>query len=311
MKKISNILIYLAVGLLSFIFFMYLFFPYSVLKENIAVQISKATGLSVQIEDLGPKVFIGLSAEDIKVGMGSESAGTVNIKELNLSVSFLSLFLGKVAASAEVLDENKGSLDLDIDFGIFDLISGNVIPSHVIVVSQQFSFGKLVELFLKVYAQDPGTNPFVKPLLEKINVVGSLNSDIDISINTSDVSQSVGDLLLNLKGMIINFDPKMEIPAQQFETAIIKAKSQGGTLTFDPSSRFQTKDLDLSLTGKVIEKRKIEQSVLDLEIQVQLFGKLKESFGVIINAVSGGSSEGKLSIRVSGPVVPGPQVRIL
>ena len=47
----------------SFTLFLYLTFPYEVLKEAVAAQISKATGYNVQIGDMSVALPLGIKGE--------------------------------------------------------------------------------------------------------------------------------------------------------------------------------------------------------------------------------------------------------
>lgn len=208
------------------------------------------------------------------------------------------------------MDSSQGNLDVDIGFGIFDLIGGSQVPSSISVLADKFNFGNFVELALKSEAAKPETSPFIRPVLEKISVTGKLNAKVDFSLNSSDFSRSTGTINISLADAIVDFDPSMQIPSQRFESAVIKGSSQSGSFTFDPTSQLKTKDLDLAITGKLIEKTKIEQSLVDMEIKIQLFKELKNTFGVILNAVAGKDIDGKLNLKISGPVIPGPDFRI-
>lgn len=309
MKKYSKIIIYLLAGLFSFIFFLYLSFPYNILKETIASQMSSALGISVSIKDLGPRMFIGLKAEGVK--LADKTAKEIEFKTISAKVSLLSLLLANLSVNLSLEDSSGGNADIDVGFGLLGLIGGNYVPSSFSMQSQKFVVGNLAELGLKMQASNPGTSPFIKPILEKIEISSKLNSSIDFSINTSDFSQSSGELNISFVDTIVTFDPGMQIPSQKFTSAVIKASSKGGSLTFDPSSKFKTDDIDIALVGKVIEKSKIEQSVLDMEIRIELFKELKNTFGVILNAVAGKEIEGKLSVKISGPLIPGPEIKIL
>ncbi len=69
--------------------------------------------------------------------------------------------------------------------------------------------------------------------------------------------------------------------------------------------------MDVALTGKIIEKTKIEQSILDLQVNMQFFQELRNQFGFVLNAIAGKETDGKLLIKISGPLVPSPEVKIL
>ncbi len=310
MKKISKILIYVIVGILSFGLFLFLSFPYNILKETLSIQITQTTGLTLNIKDLGPSLPFGLHAEGIEIRSGANDK-TVELKRLKAKINMLNLLIGRIKVDVAINDATNGELDLGLGFGIFDLLSKNFIPSSVTMNSDKFTFGNFIELALKARATNPNTNPFIKPILEKITVTGKLNAQMDFSLNTSDFSRSNGTMNISLMDASIDFDPSMQIPTQKFESAVIKANSQGGTFSFDPASRIKTKDLDIALVGKILEKSKVEQSILDMEIRVQLFKELKNTFGVVVNAIAGKDADGNLNIKISGPVIPGPDIKIL
>ncbi len=311
MNKIWRILLYIVIAVGGFGFFLYLAFPYKILKESIAIELSNMTGVSVTIDDLSPRFLLGLEANGVKLNVpgGTE----VEFQEVSGSVSLLRLLLGNIHASVDVVDKTEGTLDLTLDFGIFDLMSGTIpFPSALSLEAEKFTFGNIAELILKLETSRPTMSPFIKPLLEKLGVRGKLNAGVDFDFDTSDFTKSKGSIALTLIDATLEFDPGMQIPSQRFENAVFKATSQNGTLGIDPSSRFKTKDIDVALTGKVAQKSKVEQSVLDLNINLQLSAELTKQFSAALSVVLGKAEpEGRISIRVSGPLLQGPEVKVL
>ncbi len=314
MKKLSNFLIYFFVGIVSFVFFLYLSFPYNVLKETIASELSNATGLAVTIKDLGPRPLVGLSAEGIKIS--SRHGKDLEIRKVNASLSLLSLLMFKVKANVDILDTSNGTMELGVSFGIFDLIGGNAIPNTIVVDADKLSFGSFAELALQLQSaqmmqSNPGTAMLLKPVLEGISVNGKLNAKIDFQLDASDFSRSKGTLAISLVDAGLDFSPGMPIPSQKFDSAVINASSQGGTLSLDAKSRLKTRDMDIALSGKIMQKAKIEQSILDIDVNMQFFQELKSQFGIVLNAVAGKETDGRLVLKISGPVLPSPEFKIL
>lgn len=310
MKNLKNSIIYIVVGVLSFIFFLYLSFPYNVLKETIAVKLSEATGLAVSINDMGPRLLLGLKASDVRIS--SSSGKDVELSKVSAGLSLMYLLIGRIKVVMEVVDKTNGYIEIGAGFGILSLLtSKEPLPSSLTISAEKFDFGTLVEQMLKAKASSPSTSVLLKPILEKITVVGKLDSKIDMSFDSSDFSRSSGSVLMSLDNALIEFDPNMQIPGQKFKTALIKANSQNGTFQFDPSSGFKSDDITIALTGKIMEKTKVEQSIFDLEISIEMLKNLKDQFGIVLNAVVGKETDGKVKIKVAGPLVPGPEVKFL
>jgi type II secretion system protein N len=311
MKKFTRLFVYLAIGLASLIFFLYLSFPYDVLKESIAVQASAETGLSVSIEKIGPRFLLGLKAQNVRIA--SPKGDEIELKEVNVGISLLNLLLGKIKVELEFVDKSGGLLDLSAKLGILSLVMSKgemVLPSSIYVEAEKFNFGKFAEFSLKLLAASPSTSILLKPVLEKIGIDGKLNAKVDLSLDNSDFSRSTGSSLISLVDTTVEFDPSMQVPVQRFENAQIKFDLQSGQIAFDQSSRFKTSDIDVTIGGKIAQKGKVELSILDVSINVQLFKELKGQFGMVLDAIANKPTDGKLVIKISG-LLPAPQVKIL
>ncbi|MBI2601525.1 MAG: type II secretion system protein GspN [Deltaproteobacteria bacterium] len=311
MKNFTRWAIYIIVGLVGFITFLYFSFPYDVLKESIAVETTNATGMAVSIGDLGPSFPLGIEIENTK--LGTSEGNEIQIPYASVQVSVLPLLWAHIDVDVEIEDRSQGTLDLSLGLSLFDLLKGSrmILPSSVEIEADKFLFGDLAEFGVKMFAASPGTSLFLKPILEKMGIDGKLKAEVDLSLNVSDFSLSTGTVSFDLKDTVVQFDESMQIPSQKFETAILKASLQNGTATIDKNSRFRTKDLDIAFEGKVLQKTKIEQSVLDISVNLQLFQELRKQFGFALNAISGKETEGKLLIKISGPISPAPKIDLL
>lgn len=311
MKKMSRTLMYILVGVFSFIFFLYLSFPYNVLKETLSAKIASSANVSVAIDDLSSKLPLGLKAE--KIIVFSPSGGKqFTLKAIKMNVSLLSLLIGRVTVDATILDEQKGNLNLSITFKIFDLIAGNAMPKSLDMRSKNFQFGDIVSFFLAVKANAEGTNALLKPLLSKVDISGKLNSDISLSLDADDFSQSKGDVMIAFAETSILFDKSLQLPDQQFEKSMIKTSVSGGNITFDKDSAIKSKDLELLITGKVTQKAKIDKSIWDLMIAINLGGPLKDQIGFMVDTMANRTnSDGKFKVKITGTLAPQLQINLL
>lgn len=302
MKKIIRISSLVFIGIASFLFFVYVSFPYSILKETIAVNVVKNTGISVSIKELGPSFFLGIKAKDIT--LSSLSSSKFTLKEVDVSLSLLSLFVGKIAVDITVRDSKNGFLELYSAIGVFDLLAMQslLLPSSVDLKANKFEIGKLANFGIKVWIDSGGVNPLLKPVLEKIVFSGRLNSNLDLSLSSQDFTKSSGSVTFKIVGASVEFDKKMGVPDQIFSKANVTVNLRGGNIEIDRSSGFRSPGLDMKISGKIKQNPKILKSNADLKIQVNLYKKLKDELGSFIPMLFSDASEDELKLKISGPL---------
>lgn len=302
-RRFGQVLVLTGLFLVSFVLFVFLTFPYEVLKESLAAGISQSTGYVVQIGDMGPRLFpIGLKAEDIRVETQSGSA-TMKLKSLRVGVGLLPLVLGKVGVEVTAI-QDQGKLEASADFGVFDLLGHKAVPRRITLAAKAFPLDDLVTFALGVAGNSPTANPMVAPLLTAIGFSGQLTGNADFNLDAKNPTQSTGqaDLSLNKANLKLSH-PSLGLPDQVFKKALIKAKVENGAVVIDKNSGFVSDELDLALNGKVTLKAQPSASLLDLKIQIKLDKGLKDKFGFLIDAVTGSAtSEGQLTMQLRGPM---------
>jgi len=307
MKKVLNVLSYIGLFFLSFALFLFITFPYEVLKESLAAELSQQSGMQIRIGEMSAKLPLGIRAQDIKVESANGSS-QLQLKRLSANLSIFSLFLGKVRAEADVeagmTAANTGSMEISLDFGIIDLIQGQPVPKHVAFSAKSFPIEQAVSFALGMAANSPGANPMVAPLLSALGVSGALNGKIELDLDSKNPTQSAGVMDINLAKAVLKLShPSLGLPDQEFKKALIKAKVENGTLVLDKASGFFADEIELATEGKVTLKPVPTNSVLDLKVALKLNKGLKEKFGFIIDAVVGNStSDGQLTMQVRGPM---------
>lgn len=312
MKRVWKLISYLVLGLVSFTFFFYLTFPYEVLKETIVLNASEATGLNVHIGELGPSFPLGVKSESVRIG--SSTGNKVQLSKVNISISTFALLLGNLSLHVDLEDAKKGTFELNVGISIFDLLKGQypVWPKSIYLEARAFLFGEIVDFVLKNQSESPDVNPLVKPLLESVDVDGQLNADVDLSIDSSDLTKSSGTAEIRLtKTVLKSLNDNLPLPDQIFSKALIKAKLDKGALFVDKSSGFVSQDLNIGIGGKIIQKPQLDKSDLDFNIPIKLGPPLQEQLGIILDAVAQRQTKGELEIKVTGALDPGPHISFL
>ena len=309
MKKFGKLIAYIVLAVSSFIFFLYLTFPYEVLKETAILKASEATGLSLEIEELGPSFPLGFKGKEIKV---ASTDYQLRFKSAVVSLSFLSFFIGKARVDLSLEDSKNGHLDCEVALSLFDIIQGVYLPSNIYMESRKFLFGQLVDFALNQQAQSPGVNLMVKPWLESVDVDGQLDADIDLSIDSKDLKSSEGTAVVKLQNTVLkSLNPNLPIPDQVFSKALIESKLQNGVFTISKKSGFISQDLSIDLSGKVTQKPQLMRSLIDFNLKIVLAAPLQEQFGIIFDALAQRETKGKVNIKIQGPLTPQPNVTFL
>ena len=224
-KKISKLLL-IVTFVFSFLFFLYLTFPYNVVKELIASEVSKQAGMNLVVGKLEPNLPIGLSVTDVEVSTKNGS-GAFSLKEVDVSLNILSLFLGKVGATVSVLAKQEGTLDVLVSLGLGQVFNQDFTPSIVELDAQNFPIDGLADFGVATAAKNSAQNPLVGDFIKMLRLGGELNGVVDLDIEPTDLSQSSGKLNLDLKkGFFFLDDKNLNIA----KTKLCKSKNLQQTL---------------------------------------------------------------------------------
>ena len=246
--------------------------------------------------------------------IGSSTGNKVQLSKVNISISTFALLLGNLSLHVDLEDAKKGTFELNVGISIFDLLKGQypVWPKSIYLEARAFLFGEIVDFVLKNQSESPDVNPLVKPLLESVDVDGRLNADVDLSIDSSDLTKSSGTAEIRLtKTVLKSLNDNLPLPDQIFSKALIKAKLDKGALFVDKSSGFVSQDLNIGIGGKIIQKPQLDKSDLDFNIPIKLGPPLQEQLGIILDAVAQRQTKGELEIKVTGALDPGPHISFL
>ncbi len=301
-KVVLQVAALVALFLVSFVLFLFLTFPYEVLKESLAAEISQNTGLIVRIGDMSADFPLGMTAEKVKVESPTGTS-SMSFKSLSVDVSVLKFFLGKVSVALSAT-EGAGELELGADFGILDLIANQPVPKRFRFESKNFPLDDLVGFALNSAANSPTANPMVAPLISAIGVSALLNGKADFALDAKSPAQSTGEMEISLSKAILKLShPSLGLPDQEFRSAKIGAKVEAGDVVFAKNSGFISDELELLTEGKIKLNQQPLNSTLDMKVVFRLNKGLKEKFGFLVDAMTGSAtSEGQLTMQLRGPM---------
>jgi len=302
MKTWIKFTLLVSLFLASFVLFVFMTFPYEVLKESLSAEISQNTGYTVRIGKLSSNFPIGLQASNIKID-SPQSDTTLTLSTFDVDVSLLPIFMGKVGAEV-TLTSGKGIIELGGNLGILDLINGITVPSRVTFFAKNFPIDQVVSFALAIAANGPDANPMVAPLISAIGFSGNLNGNMDFKLDGKNPTLSTGAADFKLSQAQLKLShPSLGLPDQDLTKAHVVARVEAGAMIVDPVSGFVSDELELLTEGKILLKPDLFASMMDMKIVFKLDKTMKEKFGFVIDAVTGNATnEGRLTMQVRGPV---------
>lgn len=304
MKKIANYTFYCILGILSFLFFLYLSFPYQALKESVLSKASNAFGSRIEAADLSPSFPLGILLSEIKVYNPGVSG--IELKKAEISVNPFYLFLGKISINQEFEDQRQGKLEVSTKIRLLDLIDllsdKNIFPTEMHVTSNMFNVGDFINFFIEKKIQDKNINLLLVPVLESITVKGKINSKINLQFDSADLSHSQGSMEIDFIQSGINFDDSMALTNQVFKKSKLKAKLTDGLLQIDRSSKLQSDQMVIAVKGSLKQKESVKKSVLDFNLSVELKDVFKTQLSFMLNIIAGRTTNGKLQVIIHGPI---------
>ena len=280
-KRWIRILSYLLLFILSFSIFLYINFPYSILKETIVQKVEQTSGMSVEIEDLSFSFPMGIKLSNIEI---STKDSSYKLKKVSVKISVLALIFTRASITVNILDATGGFIQVKLGAGIFNLLfSKNKLPSSISLISKKFSITELASLVVP----NISSNPMIAPLLEQIVISGLLDTNIRLKLS-DDPKKTEAHIIIKLSDAGINMKSEdLNLPAQLFEKSLIKADTSNGILKIDSASGFESQDLSVSFDGTISLAEKIDQSQLNVSIPVKLKGELLTQYGFLLGGGRG------------------------
>ncbi len=308
MDRFRKIAGYVALGVATFFFFIYLIFPYGILKEALTLKASELSGYNIAVGELKIRFPLGIELSNIDVS--SQKAEKLELTKVSADISLLSLLIGNLTTSLYVLDKKGGTVQTKISFGLFSfLFQNNALPHYAFVKAVDFGVGPVLGFLLAVARDSDAVSPLAKPLFESMKIGAKLNAAIEMDINSTHFQKSEGKLLINLKELNLHsLTENIPIPDQQFSKALITTELKGGIMQVDKNSGFTSNDLNLAISGQITQKPEFTNSLIDLKLDLEVGKALQEHLGFILDAIAQKETSGKMQIKIHGTLSPAPSV---
>jgi type II secretion system protein N len=253
MKFKPSFILYAAAGILFFLFWLVVVFPYDALESRVITEIQNRTGGRYQIEmkEMDVSLFGSVSFDDLKV---HEQAG--GKKELLLKTPFLELGFSPLGVLSGQVDYDfflKGSKSGELE-GSFAQDNGT---TRLAVDFDEFPLTELKFLAQKA----------------KVGLKGNLDGEVDLTISPRDPTDNDGKIEINLSNLMTEPTSIMldrNDPASAMTLPAIKLSGAKGSHIQALVVKDQLQIQSVKLTGGDFE--------LDLKGSVQLTGASAKEF---------------------------------
>lgn len=293
---------YVVLFLLSFPFFLYQTFPYSIINQSLTNIVADHTSLDLRIESIEPLFPLGFKGNKVIISSQDRSR-QLEIKSVSLRLSVLRLLLGQIAGTAVLVDPDNGSAELFLKWSLFDIIGGSQLPSSVSFNGDRFSIGSIVGLALKIYHEV--ANDLIKSTLLQINFSAKVDGRLDLDLDYVTPESSTGELNLKFVDARLDLnDPNLQIQPQIFEKANINARLNSGVLVLDKASGLHSQELKTDVSGSFKLKSPLQDTAMSLNLSLKLLGSINDNFGFLLNVVGGenGALEYSLGGTLAQPI---------
>lgn len=311
-SQFKRILSYTLLGLFSFFFFLYVTFPYGVIKEVIvdkATRQIQSSGLPVRLSigSLEPYWLTGVQLENVNLTNVSSQNANLRFGIVRARLKLLSLFVGNISVNV-YMTQVGGSLDLDVALPLSTVLAGAPSPSWAEIEIKSFSTDPFFNHALAYAAAS--TDPamvLVAPLLSKTSIGGQITGQISFSNdNPEHFGNAKGNFEISVnEGFLHIADETLKIRRQAFETADIDLSFENNALVIGEQTRFAAQDIEIGLNGRLTLPNLSRQAPqANFNLMLTMRDKIEESLGFIVPNMlrCPPLQEGVLNTNLSGPL---------
>lgn len=296
MPRGLRIIGYALIGLFSFILFLYLTFPFDVLKDRLLDSVEKGLkgGYEITVNSVSPRLIAGVTLKGVKIierGEG-ESVPMWEADKIKLNVSLFSLMFGSTKIKFDVISGGgsvAGKLTLD------------KARVQVGVELDEFNLGTFVYLASKY----------------GINLKSKIDGDADLNIDSSQVIRSSGTVNIqpnSIKFMASKFKagamgdidlPEMVIGGGK---SLISAEINKGAIKIN-SFKLEEGDLNIDLAGSVYLSSKASNYRLNLSGTFGFSEKVGQALPFLFIIEKQKNESGTFPLTIAGRLSK-PQIKI-
>lgn len=274
---------YFFIGFCFFLFLIYQTFPYSIVKENIALEIQnefnkRKIPLKITINSLKPYWLTGIELSDLEISNKFDSKETLVLDTVTIKMSLLSLIIGNVTFGINVYQE-RGTLFSSVSLPLFSVTSGNMVLRKANFQFNNFPLDNIFNQLLGVVKSLE--NPelaLILPIISKTTIGGKLNGVIEY------YDKGAAKINLNLvKGYLNIENETLNIPIQEFSKAHLNLNWNGKRILVAKDSGLEAQNIKLGADGFIdtpVEPNGPWQ--LNLSLNIVMTGKIEKDFGFLL-----------------------------
>lgn len=287
-SKLLRFIAGLFLFVVSFILFLYWFFPYEVIKDRITGMLEQRLGggLAVEIKELKPYWFSGVEINGFTVGEpGEEEKALVDFRKVYARASLFSLLFGSTSVS------------FDVEVGKGEIVGSVRQSDEALTIDAEFSDVNLGDL--KLISARTG-----------LSIGSKIDGDIELKIDRQRPLHSTGRITLVLADIHMASSevrlgevvlPLPELVISKGRESRIRLEIDKGTVNVD-SFKLAGGDLVLDIKGKVFLSSRLENYRFNLDGSFLPSKKLSEALPFMFIIEQGKQEDGSYPIAITGRV---------
>lgn len=311
-RKGLRIGLYVGLGITSFLFFIYMTFPYGVLKEVAVRQITqglKETGMPIRVAigELEPSWLTGVALKDLAVTNPADAHAVIRFSDVRVRLAILPLLWGR-AKIAIFVQQGAGTLRMNVGMPLFAAMKGEASPDKIDIDLRNFSLdGALAHGLAMARASKASAMVLLLPLLTKTTAGGALTGKIDLGVDGGGFSlgRAVGSIQMKIDGLFFHIDDEtLKIPRQEFSQANIDLKADNGVLSVGDKTVLEAEQIGIKANGKV-NVPDGDAAQVDLNLELSMRDQIEKNLGFIVPNLlrcSRSLEGGVLRAKLVGPV---------
>jgi type II secretion system protein N len=296
----------------SFLFFLYVTFPYGVIKEVIVDRVTQeiqksGTPVRLSIGSLEPYWFTGIELENVSLTNITLDAANLRLGKVRVYVNPFAVILGRIGVSV-YLTQVGGSAAIDIALPILSLIKGAPSPSQATVELKSFSLDPFFNhaLALAAGSKDPAMI-LIAPLVNTTKIGGNLSGTINFkNSNTEHFGNAKGNFELSIADGFLHIDDQtLKIRKQSFTTANLDLSFENNALVLGNQTKFAAEDIEISLNGRItLPDLSKQPPQANLNFELTMRDKIQDSLGFIVPNMlrCPALTNGTLKANLAGPI---------
>ena len=280
-RLVLRLIGYAAFFLVLFVYFLYLNFPYSSVKNRIIDQVQAGTRFRMEILSLAPDLFTGFKLRDVRIYHG-DAVGSQLVAKLDtarIRIGLLSLI--------------RGAVDVSLDVQLYEGSIRGSVRQGELVTDVDLTFEGL-----DVSQYD--LSPFLGRFGE-FNIQGLLGGFMQMHYDREDLQSATASAQLNIDGlrMVDSTVQGFEMPDIAFEPGVLKLELGSRALKIIEGD-FTGDNMDVVLGGRMTVRDNMARSQFSYYLKFRPSGDLEDRFGELLQAFRRRDREGYYRINLTG-----------